>query len=262
MIGQKKTLSKLEERSSPQKVSLGDDYQYLIKGVSEASYKLDSSNPLKMKDVLYVPGLKKNLLSISALDNKGFRVAFIDGQVLMWPKGKNIEDEIIIGEEEGGLYKLKGHSETTLVHESIDPSELWHIRLSHINYKDLPHVNKVVTGLPYMKIKHEGICKGCAKGKNIKNPFLKSETKTKGTLELIHSDVCDPMSSTSLSGFEYYITFIDDFSRKAWIYFLKAKSEVFEKFKEFKALIENLSDKKIKTLSSDNGGEYTSKEAF
>ena len=65
-------------------------------------------------------------------------------------------------------------------------------------------MNKVVTGLPDLKINHEGICKGCAKGKNIKNPFPKSETKTKGTLELIHSDVCGPMSSTSLSGFEYY----------------------------------------------------------
>ena len=72
--------------------------------------------------------------------------------------------------------------------------------------------------------------------------------KTKGMLELIHSNVCGPISSTSLSGFEYYITFIDDYSRNTWIYFLKAKSEVFEKFKEFKALIENLSDKRIKTF--------------
>ena len=85
-------------------------------------------------------------------------------------------------------------------------------RISHINYKAIPHVNKVVMGLPDMKIKHEGICKGCAKGKNIKNPFLKSETKTKAMLELIHSYVCGPMYSTSLSGFDYYITFIDDFS--------------------------------------------------
>ena len=97
----------------------------------------------------------------------------------MWPKGKKIEDAVVIGEEEGGMYKLKGHSETTLVHESTNPSELWHRRLAHINYKALPHVNKVVTGLPDMKIKHEGICKGCAKGKNIKNPFPKSETKNK-----------------------------------------------------------------------------------
>ena len=158
------------------------------------------------------------------------------------------------------MYKLKVHLEKTLVHESNNPSELWHRRLAHINYKALPHVNKVVTGLPDLKINHEGICKGCAKGKNIKNPFLKSETKTKGTLELIHLDICGPMSSTSLSSFEYYITFIDDYSRKTWIYFLKAKNEVFEKFKEFKALIENLSDKRIKTLRSNNGGEYTSKE--
>ena len=77
---------------------------------------------------------------------------------------------------------------------------------------------------------------------------------------MIHLDVCGPMPSTSLSGCENYVTFMDDYSRKTWIYFLKAKNEVFEKFKEFKALIENLSDKKIKTLRSDNGEEYTSKE--
>ena len=69
-------------------------------------------------------------------------------------------------------------------------------------------------GLPDMKIKHKHVCKGCAKGKNIKNPFSKSETKTKGMLELIHSDVCGPMYSTSLSGFEYYITFIVDFQER------------------------------------------------
>ena len=64
---QNKTLSRLEEKISPQKVSLGDDYQYPIKGISEASYRLDLGNPLKMKEFLYVPGLKKNLLSISTL---------------------------------------------------------------------------------------------------------------------------------------------------------------------------------------------------
>ena len=172
MAGQKKTLSKLEENNTPQKVSLGYDYQYPIIGIDEASYKLDSGNPLKMKEFLYVPGLKKNLLSISYLDNKGFGLAFIDVQVLMCPKGNTIEDAVVIGEE-GGMYKLKGHLETALVHETTNPSELWHRRLAHINYKALPHVNKVVTGLPDLKISHEGICKGCAKRKNIKNPFPK-----------------------------------------------------------------------------------------
>ena len=68
--GQRKTMSKLEEKNSHQEVSLGDDYQYPIKGIGEASYKLDSGNPMKMKEVLYVPGLKKKLLYMSALDKK------------------------------------------------------------------------------------------------------------------------------------------------------------------------------------------------
>ena len=83
------------------------------------------------------------------------------------------------------MYNLKGHPKTSLVHENTKSSELWHRRLAHINYKALPYVSKVVTGLPDLKIEHEGTCKGCAQGKNIKNPFLKSETNTKGTLELI-----------------------------------------------------------------------------
>ena len=121
-------------------------------------------------------------------------------------------------------------------------------------------IGDLLTWLSYLKIEHEGTCKGCAQGNNIKNPFLKSDTKTKGTLELIHSDVCGPIPSISLSGYEYYITFIDDYSRNTWIQFLNNKSEVFKKLKEFKALIENQSKKRIKTLRTNNGGEYTSKE--
>ena len=103
---------------------------------------------MTMKEVLFVPGIKKNLLSISALDAKGMRVAFIDGQVLMWPKGKTFDDVVVIGEQEGGLYKLKGHLEQDLVHDIVDPNELWHRRLVHVHYKSLPLVRKVVEGLP------------------------------------------------------------------------------------------------------------------
>jgi hypothetical protein len=243
MTGQKDILSSLTEKDFPLKVSLGDDYQYPIKGMGESTYKLDSGTLMRMKDVLYVPSLTKNFLSISALDKKGFRVAIIDGEVLMWPKGKTIEDVVVIGTK-GGLYKLKGHSDVALTHSIESPCELWHRRLAHINYKALPYVSKVVTGLPEFKVDREGVCKGCAQGKNIKNPFPKSDSKTKGILELIHSNICGPMPSTSLSGHVYYVSFIDDYSRKTWVYFLKSKDEVLRKFKEFKALIENLSERK------------------
>ena len=114
----------MSEQESPHKVKLGDDYEYPIKGSGVASYKPDSRKSLKMKDVLYVPGLRNNILSISALDSKGIRFAFFDGQVLMCTRGNKIEDATMIGEEDGGLYKLKGQPEQALVHESIEPSEL------------------------------------------------------------------------------------------------------------------------------------------
>jgi hypothetical protein len=158
------------------------------------------------------------------------------------------------------MYKLKSHSDATLLHSTESLCELWHRRLVHINYKALPYVSKEVISLLDFKVDHEGVCKGCAQGKNIKNPFSKSDSKAEGVLELIHSDLCGLIPSTSLSGYVYYVLFIDEYYHKTWVYFLKSKDEVFGKFKEFKALIENLSERKIKILRSDNGGEYTSKE--
>jgi hypothetical protein len=124
--------------------------------------------------------------------------------------GLKEKDAIVIGTEEGGLYKLKGHSNVSLTHSTESPCELWHRILSHINYKSLPYVHKVVTGLPEFKVDHEGVCKGCSQGMNIKNPFPKRENKEEGILELIHSDVCGPIPSTSLSEYVYYVSFIND----------------------------------------------------
>ena len=172
----------------------------------------------------------------------------------MWPKGKSFNDAIVIGEQEGGLYKLKGQPEQALVHDLVEPNELWHRRLAHVHYKALPLARKTVEGLPEIQAKHDGVCKGCAKGKNTKKTFPSSERKEKGILEIIHSDVCGPIVSSSVSKYVYYVSFIDEFSRKIWIYFMKNKDEVFSTFKEFRALIENHTEKKIKTFRSDNGG--------
>jgi hypothetical protein len=100
----------------------------------------------------------------------------------------------------------------------------------------------------------------CALGKFTKASFPSSDTRSAGILDLVHTNVCGPMTRKSLSGCEYYLTFIDDYSRKTWIYFLKAKSGVFKWFQEFRALVENQSGKRIKVLWSDNGGEYSSRQ--
>jgi hypothetical protein len=92
--------------------------------------------------------------------------------------------------------------------------ELWHRRLAHINYKALPYICKAVTGLPELKGDYEGVCDGYAQGKNIKNPFPKRDSKAEEALELIHSDVCGRMLSSSINGYVYYVSFINDYSHK------------------------------------------------
>ena len=93
-----------------------------------------------------------------------------------------------------------------------------------MHYKALLMEIKVVVGIPKIQGKHEGICKGCAKGKNAKKTFPSSESKAKGILDMIHMDLCEPMSSSSLSGYVYCVSFIDYFSHKTWIYLLKGEN--------------------------------------
>ena len=84
--------------------------------------------------------------------------------------------------------------------------------------------------------------------------------REEGILHLVHSDVFGPVSVPSLRKSVYYVSFIDDFSRNTWIYFLRKKSKVFDKFKEFKDLIENQTEKQIKVLRTDNGGGFCRNE--
>jgi hypothetical protein len=193
-------------------VELGDKSTYPVEGFGQASVKLESGNHVHLSNVLYVPGLEKNLVSISCLEDKGNRIAFMDGKVLSWHKNSSIEDARVIGSREGNLYRLLEQNEEALVHDEVNPNELWHRRYAHINYQALPFLRKMVEGIPELKSTHEGICKGCALGKNIKKPFPSSNNRSKEILDLIHSDVCSPMPVKSLGGSLSYVTVLPEAS--------------------------------------------------
>ena len=113
----------------------------------------------------------------------------------------------------------------------------------------------MVTGLPEFSTEHSEVCRGCGLGKYTKIAFTSSDSRSARVLDLIHSGFCGPMSVVSLRGFEYYVTFIDDHSRKTWIYFLKSNKseEVLQRFQEVKYLMENQTGRKIRVLKSDKG---------
>ena len=103
-------------------------------------------------------------------------------------------------------------------------------------------------------------CESCLKGKMAKAPFPRKGQRAKELLELVHTDVCGPLSVLARGGYSYFITFTNDYSRYRYIYLIKQKLEALEKYMEFKNEVENQTDKKIKTLRSDRGGEYLSQE--
>ena len=117
-------------------------------------------------------------------------------------------------------------------------------------------LREITTGVLDFSVEHYEVWRGCALGKYTKLPFPASDNRSTCILDLIHFDVSGHMSLVSLGGYEYYVIFIDDYSKRTWIYFLKTKGEVFSRFKEFKALVEKQTGRKIRVLRSDSDGEY------
>ncbi|KAJ0829337.1 putative RNA-directed DNA polymerase [Helianthus annuus] len=116
----------------------------------------------------------------------------------------------------------------------------------------------MVIGMP--RIRGSGVCEGCILGKQIRQPFKSTSWRASKKLELVHADLCGPMQVPSLGRSLYYFLLIDDVSRMCWVYFIEKKSDAFEKFKIFKALVEKQSECSIKVLRTDRGGEFCSKE--
>jgi transposase InsO family protein len=149
-----------------------------------------------------------------------------------------------------------------LIASMDDLSDLWHHRYGHVNNKSLKTLEskQIVKGLPQFKATNTA-CTVCHRGKQHRAVIpKKSQWRASRRLQLVHADLCGPITPTSNSLKRYLLCFIDDFSRKAWIYFLAEKSETFAMFKVFKSFVEKESECDICCLRTDRGGEFTSKE--
>ena len=133
------------------------------------------------------------------------------------------------------------------------------MRLGHISQKGMKELEK--QGLfGHDQITQLEFCEKCVFGKATRLKFNTGKHETKQTLDYIHSDIWGPSQIPSHGGARYFITFIDDYSMKLWVYILKHKSEALDKFKEWTALMENQIGRKVKRLRTDNGLEYCSNE--
>jgi Reverse transcriptase (RNA-dependent DNA polymerase)/Integrase core domain/GAG-pre-integrase domain len=137
-------------------------------------------------------------------------------------------------------------------------AQVWHERAGHIGKENLRKMADMVLGMEMDG--GLGFCGACILGKHHRDAFPKqNESSEREVLELVHSDVCGPMSVTTPGGSRYFGTLIDDKSRMIFVACMKSKDEIFEHFKDFKAFAENTTGKRIKAFRSDGGGEYISK---
>ena len=257
---------KYESLKEPMKVTVGDGRE--VDGVGRGIILLRSVLPsgrskrIKLQNVLHVPSLAYNLFSVSAATERGKAVRFgkVNCQVL--DEGKLVAVAVKIGE----LYYLKCSMNSVCTNAAEiqrSKEDMWHRRFGHLCARNLQQLAKenMVNDFDYDSSKEINFCQACVEGKLHKKPFRTTGGKrAEEQLELVHSDVCGPMSAPSLSGGLYFLSFIDDYSRYVWIYILKRKDQVFEKFCEWKSLVENSCGRKLKNFRTDNGGEYTSTE--
>ncbi len=132
--------------------------------------------------------------------------------------------------------------------------EVWHKRYGHLNGQSLRQLSseELVDGFTHDGLKQISFCKPCTIGKHHRTAFpVGGSTRAEKPLDLVHSDVCGKLNVKSVGGAEYFLTYIDDFSRYAWVYFLKRKDEVFSSFLGWNAMVERATGRKLKVLRSE-----------
>ncbi|TQD95075.1 hypothetical protein C1H46_019343 [Malus baccata] len=241
----------------------GDNSSCPVRGIGTVQIRMFDGMIRALGNFRYVPRLRKNLISLGTLDEAGYEYKSKKGRLRV------IKGSLLVMQgdlQPNKLYKLIGTTivggAAVFVNQSVeDKTELWHHRLRHISQKGLQELHKqgLLEVVSSCKL---DFCEYCVLGKQRKVSFASSsaDNRSKEQLSYIHSDVWGPAPTKSNGGARYFVTFMDDFSRKVWVYFMKQKSEVFAKFKEWKTEAENQTGRKIKYLRSDNGGEYTSNE--
>ena len=260
-------------------VYLGDDSK--VSAVGEGKLRLATDGPdgkhIALENVAYVPGLAKNLLSVSMIIQKNNAEIRFDKEKCVVVK--NNEKHTIGHCINGRLYRVgvpctteTAFFTTTGMRADAVAKQTWHFRLGHLSSQNVEKLaNKdMVIGMKIINSKNSlklnDPCEGCLLGKMSKLPFpKKSNHRAKALLEIVHTDLCGPMEIPSHGGSRYVLMFTDDYSRYTTVYFLKNKHETLSKFQNYVSLMENhcgtkLQKLSIKTVRSDNGGEYTSKQ--
>ena len=224
---------------------------------------LEKTTIRELKNVLFVPELRRNLFSIGTINGKNF--SFHSYQT--YCKVRDTNGQLTSrGVRHGKLFKMHFEIEIpvkcNVVESQQNKLKLWHERFGHVNIRAVINTSKALADSDFNVEKlNDFFCETCVMGKQTRKPHPSANIASSFKPgEKIHTDVCGPINVESPKGSRYFLLFKDECTSYRKIYFLRHKSEVFDRFKDYENFVQTQTGNKIKVIRSDNGREYISEQ--
>lgn len=212
---------------------------------------------IQITEVLFVPSMEGNLLSVRRLAEKGFEVNFKTEICEIKLNGK----KLAVADACSTLYKLR-QSNKVFPHINQHKENCvhyWHRVLGHRDPEVVKSLNSsIVDGVELVDCRVKCLCTICKEIKGTRLPLSKIKVTAEVFLDIVHMDCCGPMENVSPDGKKYILTFVDDLSRYSVVYLLQEKSEIFGKVKEYNEMVKRKFSRHVKVIRSDRGGEFIS----
>ncbi|KAD4384336.1 hypothetical protein E3N88_24504 [Mikania micrantha] len=258
MTGNREFFSELIERTG--RVRFGDGSAVNIKGKGSILLQCKNGDQKLITNVYYIPELCNNILSLGQFDEGGCKIIIKDGTLCLYEKSGAALMKV--KRTQNRLYKINLQTALPIcfLAKVNEKAWLWHARLGHLNFDALNKLTgkKMAEGIPLID-HHSQLCDACLVGKQRSSSLpSKASYRASQPLELIHADLCGPITPSTPAGNKYFLLLVDDFSRFMWIRMLKTKDEAYGAFRIFKEAVEKETGYKVKALRTDRGGEFTS----
>jgi transposase InsO family protein len=260
MTGSRSVFADLDARITGS-VHFGDNSIVGICGRGTVVIMVRGDEHRALTDVYYIPKMKTSIVSLGQLDENGCPSAIHGGFMKVWDRSDQLLAKV--PRSPNRPYKVALHiaQPACLSVRSTDAAWVWHERLAHQNFGALRTMlrQELVRGMPH--IDHaDHICDACLAGKQRRASFPQvAKFRATERLELVHADLCGPITPPTPGGKRYFLLMVDDFSRFMWLMLPTTKDEAEVAIHRVKAGAEVQSGCTLRTLRTDRGGEFTSR---
>jgi len=258
LTAQSNNLSTKTPYTGSEKVSIGNGSRLPIHSIGIATYTdLSTHNTFSLTNLLHVPSISKNLLSVSRFARENF-VFFEFYPDMCFVKRQGTNEILLQGKLDDGLYVFPNlvHNTSCSAYVSVVPSStynIWHSRFGHAQPKVIHQIMKHCN-IPYTATRE--FCTACVIGKSHQQPFHTSQTVYSKPLQLVFIDIWGPSYTPATNGACYYIAFVDAYTKYVWLYLIHSKAQALYVFQSFKLYAEKQTGFSLLSIQTDNAKEF------